>query len=38
MNVIWMINTNTFLLIFLILMVLYLVNQVNLIIRFLRRE
>jgi hypothetical protein len=33
-----MINTNTFLLIFLILMVLYLVNQVNLIIRFLRRE
>jgi hypothetical protein len=38
MNVLWMINTNTFLLIFLILMVLYLVNQVNAIIRFLRRE
>jgi hypothetical protein len=38
MDVLWMINTNTFLLIFLILMVLYLVNQVNLIIRFLRRE
>ena len=38
MNVIWMVNTNTFLLVFLILMVLYLVNQVNAIIRFLRRE
>jgi hypothetical protein len=38
MNIIWMINTNTFLLIFLIVMVLYLVNQVNMIIRFLRRE
>ncbi len=38
MNVIWMINTNTFLLVFLIIMVMYLVNQVNAIIRFLRRE
>jgi hypothetical protein len=38
MSIIWMINTNTFLLIFLIVMVLYLVNQVNMIIRFLRRE
>ncbi len=38
MNVIWMINTNTFLLVFLIIMVFYLVNQVNSIIRFLRRE
>jgi hypothetical protein len=38
MNVTWMINTNTFLLVFLIVMVLYLVNQVNAIIRFLRRE
>jgi hypothetical protein len=38
MSILWMINTNTFLLIFLIIMVLYLVNQVNMIIRFLRRE
>ena len=38
MNILWMINTNTFLLIFLIIMVMYLVNQVNAIIRFLRRE
>jgi hypothetical protein len=38
MNVTWMVNTNTFLLVFLIVMVLYLVNQVNSIIRFLRRE
>jgi hypothetical protein len=38
MNVLWMVNTNTFLLIFLIIMVFYLVNQVNAIIRFLRRE
>ncbi len=38
MNIVWMINTNTFLLVFLIIMVMYLVNQVNAIIRFLRRE
>lgn len=38
MSVMWMVNTNTVLLVFVILMVLYLINQVNAIIRFLRRE
>jgi hypothetical protein len=38
MNVLWMVNTNTFLLIILIIMVSYLTTQVNSVIRFLRRE
>lgn len=38
MNIIWMINTNTLLLVILIMMVSYLTVQVNAVIRFLRRE
>ena len=38
MNVLWMINTNTFLLVILIMMVSYLTVQINALIRFLRRE
>jgi hypothetical protein len=38
MNIIWMINTNTLLLVILIMMVSYLTVQMNAVIRFLRRE
>jgi len=38
MNIIWMINTNTLLLVILIMMVSYLTVQINAVIRFLRRE
>ena len=38
MNVLWIVNTNTFLLVMLIIMISYLITQVNALIRFLRRE
>jgi hypothetical protein len=38
MDIIWMINTNTLLLVILIMMVSYLTVQINAVIRFLRRE
>ncbi len=38
MDILWIVNTNTFLLVILIIMVSYLTTQVNLLIRFLRRE
>jgi hypothetical protein len=38
MNVLWIVNTNTFLLILLIIMVSYLTTQVNGLIRWLKRE
>ncbi len=38
MDVLWIVNTNTFLLVILIIMVSYLTTQVNAVIRFLRRE
>lgn len=38
MNVLWVVNTNTFLLVVLIIMVSYLITQVNALIRWLRRE
>jgi len=38
MDILWLVNTNSFLLIILILMVSYLITQVNALIRFLRRE
>jgi len=38
MNIIWMINTNTLLLVILIMMVSYLTVQINALISFLRRE
>ena len=38
MNVLWIVNTNTFLLILLIIMVSYLTTQVNGVIRWLKRE
>jgi hypothetical protein len=38
MNVLWIVNTNTFLLILLIIMVSYLTTQVNVLIRWLKRE
>jgi hypothetical protein len=38
MNVLWVVNTNTFLLILLIIMVSYLTAQVSLLIRWLKRE
>jgi hypothetical protein len=38
MNVFWIVNTNTFLLILLIIMVSYLTTQVNGLIRWLKRE
>jgi len=38
MDIIWMINTNTLLLVILIMMVSYLTVQMSAVIRFLRRE
>jgi hypothetical protein len=38
MNVLWIVNTNTFLLILLIVMVSYLTTQVTGLIRWLKRE
>ena len=38
MNVYWIVNINTFLLVILIMMISYLTMQVNAVIRFLRRE
>ena len=38
MDILWMVNTNTFLLGLLILMVSYLITQVNALTRFLKRE
>ncbi len=38
MNILWYVNTNTFLLVFLIIMVSYLTAQVNALIRWLKRE
>jgi len=38
MNVLWIVNTNTFLLILLIIMVSYLTTQMNALIRWLKRE
>jgi hypothetical protein len=38
MNILWIVNTNTFLLVILLIMVSYLTTQVNLLIRFLKRE
>jgi len=38
MDVMWIVNTNTFLLVFLIIMVSYLTVQVNMLIRWLKRE
>jgi hypothetical protein len=38
MNILWIINTNTFLLVILIIMVSYLITQLNALIRYLRRE
>ena len=38
MNILWVVNTNTFLLVILIIMVSYLITQVNGLIRWLRRE
>jgi len=38
MDVLWIVNTNTFLLVFLIVMVSYLTIQVNMLIRWLKRE
>ncbi len=38
MDILWIVNTNTFLLVMLIIMVSYLTTQVNLLIRFLKRE
>jgi len=38
MDILWVVNTNTFLLVILIIMVSYLTTQVNEVIRFLRRE
>ncbi len=38
MDVLWIVNTNTFLLILLIIMVSYLTTQVNALIRWLKRE
>ena len=38
MNVLWIVNTNTFLLVILIIMISYLTTQVNALMRFLRRE
>jgi len=38
MDVLWIVNTNTFLLVILIIMISYLTMQVNAVIRFLRRE
>lgn len=38
MNILWVVNTNTFLLILLIIMVSYLTTQVNALIHWLKRE
>gem|GEM_PF-514848 len=38
MNVLWIVNTNTFLLVILIIMVSYLTMQMNALIRWLKRE
>jgi len=38
MNVLWIVNTNTFLLVILIIMVSYLTTQMNALIRWLKRE
>jgi len=38
MDVLWIVNTNTVLLVILIIMVSYLTTQVSAMIRFLRRE
>jgi len=38
MNILWIVNTNTILLILLIIMVSYLTMQVSVLIRWLRRE
>jgi hypothetical protein len=38
MNILWVVNTNTFLLILLIIMVSYLTTQVNTLIRWLKKE
>jgi hypothetical protein len=38
MDVLWITNTNTFLLVILIIMVSYLITQINALIRFLKRE
>jgi len=38
MDVLWIVNTNTFLLVVLIIMISYLTTQVNVLIRFLKRE
>ncbi len=38
MDILWIVNTNTFLLVILIIMVSYLTTQVNVLIRWLRRE
>jgi len=38
MNILWIVNTNTFLLVILIIMVSYLITQVNGLIQWIRRE
>ena len=38
MDILWIVNTNTFLLVFLIIMVSYLTAQVNILIRWIKRE
>ena len=38
MDVLWIVNTNTFLLVVLIIMISYLTTQINVLIRFLKRE
>lgn len=38
MNILWIVNTNTFLLVLLIVMVSYLTVQLNAVIRWLKRE
>ena len=38
MNILWIFNTNTFLLVILIIMVSYLITQVNGLIQWIRRE
>jgi hypothetical protein len=38
MNILWVVNTNTFLLVLLVIMVSYLTIQLNAVIRWLKRE
>ncbi len=38
MNILWVVNTNTFLLVLLVIMVSYLTVQLNALIRWLKRE